>query len=685
MLHFNINGWFMAAVLSLGIYVPVQAGYFDDKHYPIVTDPIFTVDAYVMDQVKFWFAIYVEVGVDEGLIHDPVYPDMVFKKIKAPTSGRIANKVVETQVNALKQEIRDLLAMDSSSWTGEQKKLMSRFPSFWDSTAIALCLDRLRFQRGLREKFKAGVERSYRYLPLIESTLAVEGVPDRLKYLPHVESSFYPFAYSKVGAAGMWQFMKSSARLFQVKVGYQIDERRDPYISSRAAAKMLAYNYRRLKKWPLAIMAYNHGPGGVAKAVRGTGTDDIGTIIKSYYSNSFGFASKNFYAEFIAASSIALHADSLYPDLKKMEPLQFQTLVLSKASGIKEVCALTGLTPDEIEEYNLSLRPASFRGAAKLPKGFALRLPINVDRTLLAAKLGSGSHLMPEAIAPTSKPTVAMETPKKVETPSPQKDKVENITVLPPKKAKSKNPVAKIGESNIASIRAPESEVSEKLPTEALPTLPNSVPTVKEKMPVEHILDSTLALQASDLDKLAHPMDRFNASIYNLTYSFANGTLIIQVGTDETLSHYAEWAAVPEVVLRRLNAIRSSKDIRLGRRIKIPLKEDRAMEFVKRREEYYRAIEEDFYSNYYVSLLESIKIEKGMNVWNWALEKEIPFWLLQKHNPNSLLNNMHPGDILRVPTIETGIRKWGFTRYSNSQEYLAGMARFLRSGKPEAF
>ncbi len=644
--------------LVLACYSPVSAGYLDDKQYPILTDTTFTADAFILDQAKFWCAIYLDVGEEEGLIHDPFYPDMVFKKIAAPGTGRNALKAVEVQVEAQRQEIRAMLAKDSSLWTPEEGVLKSRFPSFWDSTAITLSLGRLRFQRGLKAKFRAGLERSYRYLPLIESTLTAEGVPARLKYLPHVESSFYPYAYSKVGAAGMWQFMKSSARRYSVSVGYLVDDRRDPYVSSRAAARMLAQNFARLKSWPLAIVAYNHGPGGLASAVRGTGTRDLGTIIKSYYSNSFGFASKNFYAEFLAASSIALHADSLFPDLKKMEPLRFQSLVLTRPIDVKQLGAMTGLSPDELEEYNLGLRPATFRGNTQLPKGFVLRLPVGIEPVALATKLSGGRAI---------------------------KDNTGNVdadakpTAIQPIKSGRKPKVAKISESDIASIR----------PADETPEVKKPVPVPSPVVPdVVHIVDTNLALQASDLDKLSHPMDQFHSDNYNLQSSYADGFLTIRVGTEETLSHYAEWAAVSEPRLRQANHMQTSKDLRIGRSIRIPLGAGgagKAEDFLKRREEYYRAIEEDFYSNYYVSISEPVVVQKGMNLWTWAMEKEIPFWLLQKHNAGKSLNAIHPGDTLNMPVIETGIRKWGFTRYANTKEYLAGIARFLNTGRPEAY
>lgn len=803
-----------AALALAAASLPARAGYFDDRHYPIITDETFPADDYILDQARFWYAIYIDVGDDEGLLHDPFYPELVFRKAKAPGQGRAGSKLAEVQVKSLQAEIRSMIAKDTSAWTPEDRALRARFPLYWDTTAIRLSCDRIRFQRGLKGKYRAGLERSYRYLPLIDSVFAAEGVPARLKFLPHVESSFYPFAYSKVGAAGMWQFMKSSAKRFRMKVGYQIDERRDPLASTVAAARMLAYNRQLLQSWPLAIVAYNHGPGGLANAARTTGTRELSTIIKSYYSNTFGFASKNFYAEFLAASSIALKADSLFPDLRKLEPLRYRHVVLQKSVGTKFVCGVTGLSPEELEEYNLALRPTAFRGNGQLPKSFALRLPAALDLGAIALRLGAveppGQRLaaasapiaavpvaaspaaavpaggtapsvvvaatasspspaaaiagaapathaapLPAAPAPASPTVVAAASapayagsshpgvvPSAVtDTSSPppveaeaDPDKSDNLAsdanpLEPRPKAKPKlrermqarlaekrgenvpkpqavltaepppGPKAEPAPSPRATPPAVATAKSAKPPIPLPPVLPSAAPPQSAALPVaaaapkpalppapaapERLIDSSLALQASDLDKLAHPMDRFNPSAYPLEYKYENGILSFLAGTEETLSHYSDWAGISETALRKANGMRGKMDIRLGRRIKIPLGEDKAKEFMKRREENYRAIEEDFYSSYYVSGTEPLAVTQGQNLWGWAQDQEIPFWLLQKHNPGKSLAELHPGDTLNVPVIETGIRKWGFTRYGNSREYLQGVARYLATGKPE--
>jgi membrane-bound lytic murein transglycosylase D len=544
-----------------------------------------------------------------------------------------------------------------------------------------------------------------------------------------------------------------------------------------------------LQSWPLAIVAYNHGPGGLANAARTTGTRELSTIIKSYYSNTFGFASKNFYAEFLAASSIALKADSLFPDLRKMEPLRYRHLVLQKPVGTKFLCASTGLSPEGLEEYNLALRPATFRGNGQLPKGFALRLPADLDLGTLALRLGgaeipgpqgngaapalaSAAAPGPKAIAanpaPSAPPPANSVTmaPKAVPAAAPaspsgallasasahggvvpsavtdtspppapasaaEPDKSDNLASdanplepapkrntklkermrarlagkrgLPAEKGQAllaaEPPPGPRGAVPPAADPAPQRKPGKPTPV-AVATVPEGAPAsqpLSAALPAasapaaapateaapDRVVDSSLALQASDLDKLAHPMDRFNPSIYHLDYAYEKGVLAFEAGTEETLSHYAEWAGLPEAALRKLNRIRSDRDFRMGRRIKIPLPEDRAREFMKRREEYYRAVEEDFYSSYYVSATEPLAVEKGMNLWTWSQDQEIPFWLLQKHNPGKALNAVHPGDTLALPVIETGIRKWGFTRYGNTREYLQGVARYLASGKAE--
>src|SRR4029077_7956824 len=175
-------------------------------------------------------------------------------------------------------------------------------------------------QRGLRERFAEGIRASRRYFPEMERIFRDEGLPAELVRLPLIESCFNLQAYSKVGAAGIWQFMPKTGRLF-MRVDDLVDERRDPISSTHAAARFLGRVHDMLGSWPLAITAYNHGPDGMARAVDEVGTADIGRIVRDYRGRAFGFASRNFYAEFLAALEVEQDHRRYFGDMPLDAPL----------------------------------------------------------------------------------------------------------------------------------------------------------------------------------------------------------------------------------------------------------------------------------------------------------------------------------------------------------------------------
>ena len=175
------------------------------------------------------------------------------------------------------------------------------------------------------------------FLDEIKQIFREHGLPVDLAYLPHVESSFNPDAYSKFGAAGIWQFTRSTGRRF-MKVGYVLDERRDPIRATYAAAQLLKENYAKLGSWPLAITAYNHGLSGVRRAVRETGSDDIGEIVRQYKGSRFGFASRNFYAAFLAAADVSRDSERYFGVLERNHPDGYWIEVLSPG-GLRAIIA----------------------------------------------------------------------------------------------------------------------------------------------------------------------------------------------------------------------------------------------------------------------------------------------------------------------------------------------------------
>ena len=229
---------------------------------------------------------------------------------------------------------------------------------------------RIKVQRGISERFAAGVRRSGRYMAHMRKIFSARGLPVELTYLPLVESSFRNDARSFRGAVGMWQFMPSTGRLY-MRVTRLVDERRDPLDATRAAARLLQDNYRELGTWPLAVTAYNHGRAGMRRAVRRLGTRDIVTIIRRYRGRTFKFASKNFYAEFLAAVHIMRDLERHLPHVRFDQLVRHQEISLTKRVAVSSLLRHSRVSRAELLTWN----PALSRHAAWMPAGYRLKAP----------------------------------------------------------------------------------------------------------------------------------------------------------------------------------------------------------------------------------------------------------------------------------------------------------------------
>jgi membrane-bound lytic murein transglycosylase D len=193
-------------------------------------------------------------------------------------------------------------------------------------------------------------------------------------------------ARSKVGASGLWQFMPATAKLF-IYVNGMVDERNSPFKATRAAAQLLGLNYRELRSWPLAITAYNHGAVGMQRAARQVGSDDIGEIIKRYQSPSFGFASRNFYGEFLAAAN-TFERLQRSGKLKTSETIpEIESVVLEKPISVRELLAHTPITRPILAEHNPCLLETSFTKYADkaLPSFYEIKVPRGMVQATKAA------------------------------------------------------------------------------------------------------------------------------------------------------------------------------------------------------------------------------------------------------------------------------------------------------------
>ncbi len=339
---------------------------------------LFVVPEILKENVAFWKKIYTEIGLNEAVLHDRDYPQVIFKKVDVEqTSGWAYRRFSENWKSHIAKCLQNVETQPESVWTEEEKSYAALYKAHAPENALAGAHDRVRFQLGQKERFRMGLESSTAYLDTIRAIFDKYNVPKRLAYLPHVESSFNLESYSRVGAAGVWQFMRGTGRQF-LHINYLIDERRDPILSTIAAAKLLRSNFQILGAWPLAVTAYNHGANGMKRAVESTGSRDIEVILQRYSSPSFQFASKNFYACFLAASDIAMHASEHFPNLDCAEKLQFKDVKLPSYMRPSVITKYLNIPLNVLREFNPAIRPVVFNQQKQLPAGCEIRVPRDI-------------------------------------------------------------------------------------------------------------------------------------------------------------------------------------------------------------------------------------------------------------------------------------------------------------------
>ena len=193
---------------------------------------------------------------------------------------------------------------------------------------------------------------SHYYMPIFEQALEKEGLPIELKYLPVIESAMDPSATSRVGAAGLWQFMVGTGEGLGLRFDSRVDERREPFKSSEAAARYLKDLHSIYNDWSLAIAAYNCGPGNVNKALKRAGGGDFWDIY--YYLPK---ETRGYVPCFIAACYVMNYygKHGIKPALMK-KPLVVDTLHINKDVHFDQICHVLDIPIEELQVLNPQYR-----------------------------------------------------------------------------------------------------------------------------------------------------------------------------------------------------------------------------------------------------------------------------------------------------------------------------------------
>lgn len=588
--------------------------------------------------VAFWRRVYLEVTTNAGLLHDARRLGVVYEVVRfqPDQSRRSRARAVSARRKHWRQRLERLSGGAEPRDEADRKLLelweaeLGHPPTRGDLRAGSR---RIRFQRGQRDKFREGIVRSGAYEDAMRAMFRREGLPEDLAYLPHVESSFNLHAYSKYGAAGLWQFMRSTGRRY-LTVSYEVDERLDPMVSTRAATRLLRENYEALGSWPLAITAYNHGRAGMARAKRKLGTDDIATIVERYQSRTFGFASRNFYAQFLAARRIVSSYASYFGPLERDSPEAVDEIKLPFYVDVADLHEHLGVAPETLKHYNPALRRPVFHAGKRLPRGYVLRLPAGTLGPTPEHWLAALPSELRHAEQYHSKYYQVRRGDTLSQIAARQRTSVATLVALNNLPSRHRIYAGQV-------LQLPEPGGSRPgRRVELVRTAQAAPPPAPKPAPAP-------AREVRPLDGATPP-----APAQDSPYRRVHGDEVI-VDADETLGHFAEWLSVPTQRLRDLNGLAYGRPLRMGQRLALDFSRVSPETFIERRMEHHKGIEEDFFGSYRITGTVEHKLRSGESLWDLSHQTyDVPTWLIHRYNPSVDLGHLSPGTSLTIPVTE---------------------------------
>lgn len=496
--------------------------------------------------------------------------------------------------------------------------------------------DNIRVQTGLKEEFRNGVVRSGGYMAIMKEIFRSYDLPEDLAYLPHVESSFNIRAYSKFGAAGIWQFTRSTGKNY-MNINYIVDERRDPLIATHAAAKYLKQSFATLKSWPLAITAYNYGQAGMQRAASQEGTYE--NIFKYYKKGHFKFASRNFYSEFLAARDIAKKLEKSMT-LQLAQPRSQFSFKLRGYVHLNDIINHFNLDLLKIQSYNPSLRSPVFSGEKYIPKNFLLQLPHNTKSIMLA-------HQFPQSLYHAQQKRSQYYKVKRGDT------------------------AGKIARRHGVSLRTLSNTnnlnnkavvyIGQTLRIPPLPYDTSKKRNIKKVAAHNNNAQKSVAILAGSKKnrpswKVAN-VKQIDTShdLTVITTSLKNGIVqgIVTVQPEESLGIFAEWLNVSKKELLQLNSLPQKGTIHPGQKITLPFSNTTLALFEGQRQDFHQETEQDFFSSYKVTGFKNYRVTQGDTLWDICQNKfDMPLWLLKKYNSDLKYNRLESKQHLNIPIVE---------------------------------
>ncbi len=745
-------------------------------------DATFPCPPELQRRVDFWAMVFREWHTGQLVFHNTKHPERVYKVVDTGASCRRRNEPRE--VRRERQSIRSQLLKVAGKlergerqFTASERHLLGLFPGK-KAAEVRAAADNIRCQQGNRDRFAKALHRAGAYHDMIAKALREAGLPADIVYLPFVESAYNPDAYSRVGAAGLWQIMPRTARTLGLEVSATLDERMDPEAATRAAMRYFTRStavmteaaraadpkVRAGELNPFVITSYNYGIAGMKRAIKQVGPDYI-RVLETYRSRAFRTAVRNFYASFLAARHVAQNAPRYFGEVRRAPPLRYDTVVLKRPTSVQRIEEVFGVGTDELKTLNRAWTRYVWNGWRFVPEGYPLRLPPRTGgRVAQAARLeslpleeedwaGKTYHVRKGDTACGIAAAFRVRCRDLIDANALGRGaliRVGQKLVIPTRAGAAgsvrvagaardaggatryrvragdtacgiakdfgvacarliranrldKGALIRVGQSLTIPGTAPAVAARERPATHRVRrgdtacaiatrygvdcrqliaanelgsgalirvgqvlTIPSAQPeqparAVKAALRAPAADAAAVAVAAAPRAAAALAAGDSAAAVLDAEVDYgvrirgdgAARVYTIRAAPDETFGHYADWLGLDGThAIRSLNGIRAGATLRVGQRIRLPIRRAQTAErFQQKRTDYHRVLIEEFKEHYRIVGVETYRVKPGDSLWAIASDLELPLWVVDRFNPGALQTPPGVGDPLRVPVV----------------------------------
>ena len=635
--------------------------------------------------VQFWIRVYTEIDTDSGFIHDSKNLGVIYRTVRFSAEMKVGDRSRQTRdaVSVIESALQTLATGKRNGLSQSEQMVLALWPEQVSNNELEEASRRVRFQLGQSDRFREGIERSGIWKPYIHQVLVERGLPIELAVLPHVESSFDPTAYSKAGAAGLWQFTRSTG-LRYMRIDHVVDERRDPFFSTVAAARLLENNYQVIQSWPLAVTAYNHGLAGMRRAAQELGTRDIAEIVRNYKGRTFGFASRNFYVAFLAALEVDSESDKYFGSISQRPGADTVVIEVPDYVSADSLQSVLGLALTELKAWNPALMEPVWSGDKFVPRGFSLRLPqggsdprgllaslpvsqryaaqrpdvyhrvrrgetlsgiaeryrvsvsslmalntlrnrnlIRIGQTLILPVSGTGTDVtLMQREGVTTYIVRAGDTISRIS----QIFKIDERVLLEQNGVRNKNLIYPGQQLRIVPlvVRVPSQGIKSEDRVALVSSELSSAGTLPSVSTVSSAREQApTEIEVSEPNEISIVTNLLASTQADLAADPTDYSVAadrtIEVQALETLGHYADWLQIRTQQLRNINRMSFSQDVVVGRKLELDFSVVGPVTFEGRRRAYHRKIQEEFFQAYQIHDTLDHAVKSGESLWILAL------------------------------------------------------------------